>query len=264
MCGCLQPNSKTRYTSFKTYNRLIVNCFTWLKLSKDLFDYDNDKVKVKSKRLNIQTPVKIICNDKDISIADRYVEINPKLKILANIGILKNQYWIYSMPKVSSAEEELWIVLRKYIDEYGIKGYKLNEGVVIKMGRCRYTVKELVVDSEIIKMEKNIQAEEVPIVNVLDKQPGIMFESTLPDLDKNEERQCRVCLGDDNEMSNRLIESPCLCIGSVKFIHIDCLNQWLKSKVTKKETKAAVTYSWKQFECDVCKKLYTSRLIIIY
>lgn len=36
---------------------------------------------------------------------------------------------------------------------------------------------------------------------------------------------CRFCLSDDNEQINPLL-SPCLCAGTMKFVHRNCLTQW--------------------------------------
>jgi len=45
---------------------------------------------------------------------------------------------------------------------------------------------------------------------------------------------CRICLGEDNEDDNPMIE-PCKCAGSMSSIHIDCLRTWLNSKRSFKE-----------------------------
>ena len=36
---------------------------------------------------------------------------------------------------------------------------------------------------------------------------------------------CRICLSEDNETSNPLI-NPCTCSGTMKYIHLFCLKQW--------------------------------------
>ena len=46
---------------------------------------------------------------------------------------------------------------------------------------------------------------------------------------ESEIRQCRICLDEDEGGSNPFI-TPCKCIGSVRFIHLDCLREWLKNK----------------------------------
>jgi E3 ubiquitin-protein ligase DOA10 len=54
---------------------------------------------------------------------------------------------------------------------------------------------------------------------------------------------------------NPLLNS-CRCDGSVRYIHFDCLKQWLRTKMQKKEEAHVISYSWKQFECEICKTPY--------
>jgi E3 ubiquitin-protein ligase DOA10 len=42
-------------------------------------------------------------------------------------------------------------------------------------------------------------------------------------------KACRICLEDIEEPDNPFI-TPCKCTGSVKFIHLKCLREWLDSK----------------------------------
>lgn len=74
--------------------------------------------------------------------------------------------------------------------------------------------------------------------------------------DKESEVQCRVCLGKENTKDRPLISSPCKCIGSIQYIHSKCLQEWLKSKVTETHSTCAVSYTYPEFECDVCKSKY--------
>lgn len=48
---------------------------------------------------------------------------------------------------------------------------------------------------------------------------------------------CRICLGEDNFKDNPMI-SPCKCDGTMKYIHIECLREWLNSKRSYKENLA--------------------------
>jgi len=42
-------------------------------------------------------------------------------------------------------------------------------------------------------------------------------------------KACRICLDDMEEEDNPFI-TPCKCAGSMKFIHLKCLREWLDSK----------------------------------
>ncbi len=48
----------------------------------------------------------------------------------------------------------------------------------------------------------------------------------------------------------------CNCIGTVKYIHYECLKAWLQTKMTIKNSDNSHTLSWKHFECELCKMHY--------
>jgi E3 ubiquitin-protein ligase DOA10 len=66
---------------------------------------------------------------------------------------------------------------------------------------------------------------------------------------------CRICLSEE-EPNNTLI-SPCSCTGSMKYIHFNCLKEWLEGKKHMKETAIVNSYIWKNLECEICKTSYT-------
>lgn len=65
---------------------------------------------------------------------------------------------------------------------------------------------------------------------------------------------CRICLSEDEE--DNPIVSECMCIGSVKYIHLNCIREWLDSKMHKKETAYVNSYIWRGLECEICKTYY--------
>jgi len=67
-----------------------------------------------------------------------------------------------------------------------------------------------------------------------------------------ESKICRVCLSNENSNDNPLI-SPCICSGTMKYIHIECLNHWFKNKGQISSTKLATVYYWDLLYCELCK-----------
>lgn len=78
---------------------------------------------------------------------------------------------------------------------------------------------------------------------------GVVDPKECPDI------QCKVCWDNTSTPENPLLNS-CQCDGSVRFIHYECLKYWLKQKMAKKEEPNLISYTWKQFECEICKKPY--------
>ena len=72
---------------------------------------------------------------------------------------------------------------------------------------------------------------------------------------------CRICLcGEDSPVKNPLI-CPCICKGSMKYIHYNCLKNWLNSKIESdlgygrdiEIEQPTITYSTKDISCELCK-----------
>lgn len=60
----------------------------------------------------------------------------------------------------------------------------------------------------------------------------------LKELSNKEQRQCRICFDGDNSPTNPLL-TPCLCSGSLRFTHLDCLKTWIQARVERGQlTKA--------------------------
>ena len=67
-------------------------------------------------------------------------------------------------------------------------------------------------------------------------------------------RCCRICYLEEETESNPLIQ-PCLCSGSLKYIHLDCLKKWIGTRNwTRVENNENVCiYLIKEIDCELCK-----------
>ena len=82
----------------------------------------------------------------------------------------------------------------------------------------------------------------------------------LPELQALEGFSCRICLSDTQSPENPLI-SPCHCDGTMKYIHLLCLREWLKSQVHMQNSGASVTYNWKPQTCELCKQEFPEAVV---
>ena len=71
---------------------------------------------------------------------------------------------------------------------------------------------------------------------------------------------CRICYGEDTNDDNPLI-CPCVCKGSMKYIHYDCLKNWLNSKIEddipmdiNDKDLDIISYNRKDISCELCKE----------
>jgi hypothetical protein len=52
---------------------------------------------------------------------------------------------------------------------------------------------------------------------------------------------CRICLGEENEQDNEMI-TPCKCKGTMQFIHVNCLQEWVNGKKSVRELPFSCIY----------------------
>lgn len=85
---------------------------------------------------------------------------------------------------------------------------------------------------------------------------SIANSSIIKDNNNNKasSRVCRICYGEEDTASNPLVQ-PCKCSGSMKYIHLTCLKQWLNtSRCIKVESNENCSiFLVKQVECELCK-----------
>lgn len=48
--------------------------------------------------------------------------------------------------------------------------------------------------------------------------------------------------------------SPCDCKGSCEYVHFECLQTWIQSKVRKQENRLVSIYTLSKLQCELCKK----------
>ena len=65
---------------------------------------------------------------------------------------------------------------------------------------------------------------------------------------------CRICYQEDDTKENPLIQ-PCLCSGSLKYIHLNCLKQWIgtRSCIRVDNNDYCSIFLVKEINCELCK-----------
>ena len=71
---------------------------------------------------------------------------------------------------------------------------------------------------------------------------------------------CRICLGEDEEDGQNPMIHPCKCDGTMKFIHLKCLKEWMNSKRLVYNGDRVKSYFWKALECELCKMPFENKL----
>ena len=122
---------------------------------------------------------------------------------------------------------------------------------IIKVGRVKFKVREFRTETETFDITKNGEYEEF-------KETRMVAE--VPEEDLNE--MCRFCWVQEYTDDNPKV-GTCNCLGSVKYIHFQCLKAWLQTKMNTKQTATTHTLSWKHFECELCKMHYPCKLLLL-
>jgi len=284
--GNSHPNSSPGKNNPKSNHKtnLFVRSSTWTRESHGLFDYEGKNLLKKVMKTSI--PGKIIRIGHDVHIVkdNNSQEINGRIptsnnlmteKELAQITLNDGDYWIQACKKkpkpVSETENKtvddgIWMVIRSGKTTNSTKGYKFEEGDLIKLGRVKFRVKEIQIGQTAQSSKKSSTKQEeshggvkINLEEQFKKKGAVLTgtEKAQNDAEKSQSQllNCRICLAEDAENDNPFI-SPCHCAGTMKLVHIKCLQHWLSSKLQTKQNGAVTTYYWKTFECELCKFAY--------
>lgn len=76
---------------------------------------------------------------------------------------------------------------------------------------------------------------------------------------ERDQGQCRICLYEENEPRNPLV-TPCSCSGSVKYLHLGCLQKWIASRKLTREGENSVNSYWRSMDCEICKSAFPLKI----
>ena len=83
----------------------------------------------------------------------------------------------------------------------------------------------------------------------------IIFEEKPKNISSNSNSKiCRICYLEEDTDKNPLIQ-PCSCSGSLKYIHLDCLRQWIGTRnwTRVESNENCCIYLIKEIDCELCK-----------
>jgi len=147
----------------------------------------------------------------------------------------------YFLVKADTAER-IWTVVPPTKAIKSGQGQVLIEGDVLRIGRVCFSVKQLCASGE-------------------DSPVFAQKATPMPSTTDDEVQACRICLSEQQTPEDPLI-SPCKCAGTMKFIHLRCLREWLQSRLNVKQSGGIVSYHWKALDCELCKTNLPSQLVL--
>jgi FHA domain/RING-variant domain len=199
---------------------LEIQAYTWLRDTQGLYDYDSSYLT--EDKLKIDQSGSILRKGNELTY--KLGLSSPSDGILLNIFEKPDGYLVYP-PK----QDCMGLVVKELKNK--IKGYKLKVGDMIKIGKVSLKVKETF---------KSLKKK-----NSFDECEG----SNTGDI------TCRICFRTHSNSIDPLL-SLCDCSGTMGLTHLYCLQKWVLLKCVKKVNAHTITYSWKNFNCDICKKTF--------
>ena len=113
-------------------------------------------------------------------------------------------------------------------------------------------------DFNMIKTTKILKEEKKLVINTPKKIN--VFQSVIRNPKTKLAKICRICYEEEDpieEDKNPLVQA-CHCSGSLKYIHLNCLKQWLfkKSCLKREKNDRYALFIIKAIECELCKTKY--------
>ena len=156
-----------------------------------------------------------------------------------------------------------WFLLKQSKSENKSSQYKINEGDIIRIGRITSKIKNIYFgnSSNTKYLENNNK-----LIEVQEPQKKLNHKSMnensntydskliLKKKTQKENKLCKICYMEEDNEENPLVR-PCTCSGSLKYIHLKCLEHWINTRSYDKvdSTEICTIYIIKPAECEICK-----------
>lgn len=211
---------------------------TWARDSHDLFDFEAHHLHTKT----FTVLKSMLCvrtgSDTDMVSDEPNVPNGPNSDALLRLVQRDGLFWVDKALSACSSRK-LWLVVR----DIAGAGHTLSEGDIMKLGRFKFRVRQLVA----------VPGAE-PELRLDDLGPGAVC---CPDALQNEQLKqtlCRICLLEGSTEEDPLI-TPCLCRGSIEFVHLGCLRHWIRGRLNAAESGGG-SYFYRPLPCELCKATY--------
>ena len=152
------------------------------------------------------------------------------------------------------------------------KKYKLDKCDIIKLGKVFIRIIDIKLEKEItsnfqnynnslMNQNKRNSKNDLLDTNKIQVLPRINSARELPKIliKTQKNKICRICYDDSSNMKNPLI-NPCKCKGTMKYIHYNCLLNWMKNKIEKPNDKyninQYISYDKSLLNCELCKSSF--------
>ena len=108
-----------------------------------------------------------------------------------------------------------------------------------------------------LRSEKNdIKINDIHSINENNDKNNLDEHSSKMNKSDTKNKVCRICyMEEDSDDPNNPLLQPCICSGSMKYIHYTCLKHWINNKcyVQIEKNEGCAIYMIRPVECELCK-----------
>jgi len=231
-----------------------IKAVTWNKDSHGLFDYENSYYDMKKFQLTKSTRLyrnrnEILSQEK--SSLDEEIEAEAEYLLSLTKDPTQPEKYHIDVPGDFPASNRItrpnYLIIRslKCKDGRSQRGYTLQPGDIMKLGRIDYRILEISTRAQL--MTNNQLNNE--LVNLM---PSLVFDGDLhAGEQRNEESLCKYCLM-DHISEDPLLDLMLYLCKCKEGVHYQCLKNWMQYKIVAKASTNIVSYQWKKLDCEIC------------
>ena len=252
-------NQGSNQTRSKSVNQFVeVKAVTWNKDSHGLFDYENSYYDMKKFQIYSSSTLLRQANEIQVQIKTGMdIETNENSEHLLSITKTKNSNdkFVIDYDKeneLAQINKPTYLIVRslKCKDGKSQRGYCLQPGNIMKLGRVEYKIVEIKNNEKCERVENQMDAYDQQVRQIFDADSNTTF---MDKKNRGEEIQCKYCLSEKVaeavEDVGNLMLFICKCNEGV---HFHCLKNWMQYKIISKATVNVTSYQWKKLDCEIC------------
>mmetsp|Transcript_34134 Transcript_34134/g.68915 ORF Transcript_34134/g.68915 Transcript_34134/m.68915 type:complete len:421 (-) Transcript_34134:114-1376(-) len=213
---------------------------TWARDSHDLFDFEAHQLL--SQTFTVSKSSICTRNNTEVQMVGEREQPPPGGDPLLRLVQREGAFWV-DRAAPSSSSKKLWLVVR----DLPTSGHRLGEGDVMKLGRFKFRVRQLV---------SATSAGTQPELKLDDSGRACCADASCSG--ELQSAMCRICLlegpGDDDPLI-----APCQCKGSIEYVHLGCLRHWIRGRLNLSDAPGG-SYFYRPLSCELCKAVYPTYL----